>query len=163
MGALDGVFPTRDSVGVAAGDNHEIRVGARIQSSLNLLHRFFLWDDLLAGEEAALLGEHLILDMHAGHARCFVLANGALDVQGVAIAGVCVADDGDVHRSGDIFGVGDHFSHGQQANVGKPQLSGGARPGHVNGLEPHRLGNLGMECVKNEGRNGQAVGIYHLA
>ena len=137
MRSLDGVLPTGDGIGVAAGDDHEIGVGTRVQCGLYLLHRFFLGDDLLAGEEAAFLGEHLVFDVDARDAGRFVFADGALDVQGVAVAGVGVADHGDVHRSGDIFGVGDHLSHGQQSHVGKPPLGGGAGAGHVNGLETH--------------------------
>ena len=163
MGALDGVLPASDRVGVAAGNDHEIGVGAGVQGGLDLLHRFFLGDDLFPGEEAAFLGEHLVFYVHPRHSCGLVFADGALHVQGIAVAGVGVADHGDVHCSGDVLGVGHHLSHGQQANVGETALGGGPGPGHVNGLESHRLGDLGVEGVEHERRDGQAVRIDHLA
>ena len=101
--------------------------------------------------------------MDAGYPGRLVLSDGPLDVQGVAVAGVSVTDHGDVHRSSDVFGIGDHLGHGQQSHVGEASLGGGASAGHVNGPKTHQLGDLGVEGVEHEGRHRQAIRIDHLA
>ena len=86
-----------------------------------------------------------------------------MHVEGVAISGVGVADNRDVHGVGDVLGVGDHFGHGQQAHVGEAPLGGGARAGHVYGVEPDRLGDSGVEGIEDKGGYDQPIGVQHLA
>ena len=85
----------------------------------------------------------------------------APDVDGVAVAGVAVGDDGDVDGVGDVAGVGHHLGLGQQANVGETLLRRGAGAGHVHGAEPHGLGDLGVERVQAKGCGHHAIALQH--
>ena len=51
------IFPAGDGVGVAAGYDHEIGVGAGIKGGADFLDHLLLWNDLFPLEETALLGE----------------------------------------------------------------------------------------------------------
>ena len=81
----------------------------------------------------------------------------------VAVAGIGVADHGNVNGVGDVLGVGDHLGHRQQPHVRETPLGGGAGPGHVNGVKPHRFGDAGVQPVDDEGGDDEAVGVEHLA
>ena len=107
----------------------------------------FQRDHLLTLEKAALLGEDLVFDVDAGNAGGLVLADGTLNVEGVAVAGIGVANDGNVHGVGDILGVGNHFGHGKEADIGETALGGGARAGHIDGVEPDGFGDAGVKAI----------------
>ena len=86
------------------------------------MNGFFLGDHLFAGEEPALLGEQLVFNVDASHAGGLVLANGPLYVQRVSVARVRVADDWDIYCTGDVLGIGNHLSHGQQTHIRESAL-----------------------------------------
>ena len=82
--------------------------------------------------------------MDSGHPGGLIFSNGALNVKRVPVAGVGIADHRNTHRVRDVFGVGHHLGHRQQAHIRKALLGGGARAGHVHRVKSHRFGNPGM-------------------
>ena len=115
-------------------------------------HRFHR-DDLLAREETASLGKHLVFDVQGGHAGVFVLADGAMNVERIAVAGVGVADDGDVYRLRNRARVGGHLGHREQAQVGIAAGGGGAEAGHVDRVEAGGGGEFCLQAIEDEGRD----------
>ncbi len=135
VGARHGLVEIDDRASVGAGDDRELRFAPRRDGGANLRQKRLAIDDPLVVEMAAAFGELLILEMDRSHARSFELANGASDVQLVAVTGVGVGDHGNVHDGGDAPRVLDHLGHGHQAIVRKPGRCGRACTGHVHGGE----------------------------
>ena len=79
----------------------------------------------MPAEEPALLREYLILDMGAADPDRFVLLRGAMYVYCVTVARIAVGYYRDVHRVGDVPGVGHHLSLGKQTYVGETVLGRG--------------------------------------
>ena len=76
---------------------------------------------------AAARGRHLVLDHGAGEAGLGVAADGALDVERVAVAGVGVADHRDRHRIADVTPLLDHLGVGDQPGIRQAEPRGGDR------------------------------------
>jgi hypothetical protein len=68
--------------------------------------------------EAAPFGIGVVLDTNAGHTGPLPVVDGAYDIQGVAVAGIAVGDDGDTHRLDDIPLDGELFAGFDEAGVG---------------------------------------------
>src|SRR5207249_7356945 len=109
------------TAGVGARDEDEVgielaahRVGGAI-----LAHRLLQRDHATPGHVAAALGDRLVLDVDAGHARADVLAHRAYHVDGVAVPVVGVGDHRRAHRAGDVARVQVHLGHRRQAGVGQ--------------------------------------------
>ena len=115
----------------------------------------------LPAKKPHFLGKTWVLDVDAADADGLVLADAAPDVDGVAVAGVGVGDDGDVDGVGNVAGVGHHLGLGQQANVGETLLRRGAGAGHVHGVEAHGLGDLRVERVQAKGRGHHTIALQH--
>ena len=145
-----GVLPPGDGVGITSCDDGEVRVGAGVQGCMNLLYHLLLRYHLLALEETALLGKHLVFNVNGRHPCILVLLHCAPHVDGVAISRVGVAHHRHRYRLGYVPGVLDHLRLGQEAHVGEALFCGGARPGHVYCLKARRLGDLGVERVQHE-------------
>jgi len=107
---------------------------------------------LLACHMAAALGPELILDDHTLDPGGLELPDGADHVDGTAIAGVCIGDDRDADRLGDVSGRGDHLGLCEQAEVGlgHERCRGGvARDNHH--LETDQLGDPGAQGIIGAG------------
>ena len=151
------ILPPVDGIGVAAGDDDKIGVAAGVQGGADFLHVFRDGNHLLAGKKAALLGKQLVLQMDGRHAGRLVFPHRALHIQRVAVARVGIADDGNVHRIGDIFGVGNHLGHREQPHIGEAPLGRSAGAGHINRPMPHILGNAGVQGIQHKGGNRHPV------
>ena len=87
--------------GVRIGARHDENVGARlagIDGRLDPGDGFVAIHRLLAAGVTAAFGRHLILNHHTGESRARISAHRALHVQGIAVAGIAIADDRDRDR-----------------------------------------------------------------
>ena len=98
VGALDRLVETDHGTQIGPGDDAEVLRLAGSRSGADLGDEVLAAHQLLVVEMAALLGEHLVLDMDRRDAGALELLHGAEDVQLVAEAGVAVADQRDVDR-----------------------------------------------------------------
>ena len=88
VGASDSLGEARHRAGIGSGDDREVTVGARTGGSADLCHVILAQNNLLALKVAAFLREFLVFDMNPGDAAALELANGAIDVEFVAVAGI---------------------------------------------------------------------------
>ena len=95
----------------------------------------------------ALLGETLILDVHAGDAELLVFAHGTDHVQLVAVSGIGIGDHRDIDGRRDAASVGGHLAHGDQTVVGVAQRRRCPRAGHVDGGKAGALDGTGADAV----------------
>ena len=146
-----------DSQRIRPGNDDEILVLPGFHRGPDLLNGFILGDDVLACKEAAPLWGNLVFHVNPGCSCALEQTHGAPDVDRVAVAGVCVADE----RYGDPLGnsarVGHHLRLGEQAQVRIPMGHGRHESAHVDGPEAYVLGNAGREGVVREGRQEQLV------
>jgi hypothetical protein len=108
----------------------------------------------LSSEVPAALGARLIFDLHRGGAVALEQANGALDVERVAVAGVGV--DHQVERAA-LVDVGQGLrdlgeAHQTDVRTTEPAVCD-ARPGEVRGVEAGLLGDHGPKRVVDAGRD----------
>jgi predicted NUDIX family NTP pyrophosphohydrolase len=140
--------------GVGAGDDHEVRILPRLDRGAHLADHLVGVDDRLAAHVSALLRQHLVLQVDAGHSRLLVQRDGAQHVDRVAVAGVGVGDHRDVDRRRHPPRVVDHLGAGQQADVGAAdQRRRRPEAGHVDDVEPGLLDQPGGERVVRTGRD----------
>ena len=116
--ALDGGVEPLDGERVGARDQHEIGVGGGVARGAELLGHLRHRDHRLVVVVAAPLREDLILEMERGHARPLQLPHGAAGVQGIAVAGVGIGDDGHAGVLHDARDARHHLGHADQAEVG---------------------------------------------
>ena len=124
MRALHGRVDAVHGARVGAGHNHEVGIDARVHSGVNLADHLLHRDNLAADHMAALLGHHLILKLDHSHARLFILANGAHDIDGVSKSGVRVRDHGHAAAFHQVGRTGDHLAHRHKPHVGLAQMAG---------------------------------------
>ena len=93
LAALQRRFEAFDRDRVAARDDHEVAIGARVARRFDFRDHLGGRNDALAGEMSAALGPRLVFEMHARDAGSFVVAYGAAHVDRIAVAGVRVGDD----------------------------------------------------------------------
>jgi hypothetical protein len=99
---------------------------------------------------AASLWPRLVLEVHTCDAGFFVVAYRAPDVDGIAVTGVRIRDDGQTRRIGDTPRVVDHFGRGQETDVGRTESrEARAEPGHVYGIESFERDEAGGERVRD--------------
>ena len=98
VGALDRLVEADHGARIGAGDDAEVLRAAGGGGGADLGDEVLAAHQLLVVEMAALLGEHLVLDMDGGDAGALELLHGAEDVELVAEAGVAVADQRDRDR-----------------------------------------------------------------
>ena len=93
LGAANRVLKAGYAAGIGAGDDDEVRIVPGRDGRTQLGGHCLRLDQLLAGQMAATLGKLLILEMNAGHAGRLEQADGALDIEGFAKAGIGVAQE----------------------------------------------------------------------
>ena len=99
--ALERRFETFDRDRVAARDDREIRIDARIARRADLRHHLGGRDHPFACEVAAALRPGLVFDVHTRNPGALVIADRAPHVDGVAVARVSVGDDREAGRVDD--------------------------------------------------------------
>ena len=165
--AADGLVEraTDGAEGVGARDDDEVGVQAvaRVDGRAILPDRLLEAHDHLAGDVAAALGEHLVLDVDAGHAAAHVLLHRPDGRERVAVAVVGVGDDGDLDGAGDQGADSGHFRLGQEAHVGPAVGQGHRVAGQVDRLHAHLLGDLGVERRVDAAREQVGLGAEQLA
>ena len=147
------VVPSVGLQRVGARDDDEIAIAPRVAGGAHLRHHLFQLDDLLARQETASLGEHLVFDVQRRGARVFVLANGPPHVERISVARVGVADDGDVHRIRDRARVGDHLGHREQPEVWIAARGRSAEARHVDGVEAGSGSEFRLQTIEDEWRD----------
>ena len=152
LAALNRRFQAVHRVGVGAGHDDEIRVGARIQRRFQLGNHFGRFHHRLAGHVAAALGRHLILDEHAGQPGALIGAHGARHIDDIAKAGVAIAEQRQCRGIANAGVEIGHLGHGQLAGVGSAQQCCGGRiaAGGQRG-EPGLFGNAGAQSIVHPG------------
>jgi hypothetical protein len=121
---------------------------------MDLLDHLAGGDELLALEVPAPLRGELVLEVQSGHAGGLVRADGARDVDRIAVAVVGVGDERDADRVGQAARLVDHLGEGQQPDVGLSQKRGRrAEARHVHGVEARLLDQPRGERVVRAGRD----------
>ena len=85
---------SHDGAGIRARNDHKLRVASRRTGGFDLFDELPPVDDLFAFIVATALGRHLILNMDTRGADGFHLAHSAHQVDGIAIAGIRIGQDG---------------------------------------------------------------------
>jgi len=163
VGASDSLGEARHRAGIGSGDDREVTVGARTGGSADLCHVILAQNNLLALKVAAFLREFLVFDMNPGDAAALELANGAIDVEFVAVAGIGIGDDGEFDRCSDAPGIGDHLGHRDEAEIGVAQYRRSAGAGHVDGGNPCLFDELGGDAVIGSGRHHHSISVQQLS
>ena len=135
-GALDRAVEALDRHRVGARDDQRLARAARIDRGADLAAHLLRRDQRLAVEMAAALGEVLVLELDRGGAGALELADGAMDVQRVAVAGVGVDDQVRGHAVADQRQRLGHLGHGDEPDVrpAEPRVGDGGA-GDVERLE----------------------------
>ena len=96
---------------------------------------------------AGALGRHLIFDVDRGDAGAVEFLDRAKDVDGVAVAGFGVADDGNVDRVDDFARLVDHFGQREQAGVGETERTMLSAAGDMHERKAQPLDQPGLNAV----------------
>ena len=122
LGAPEAFFETHCGGGVGAAQDED--VGARlagIDGGAQAGHGLVPVDHADAGRQAAAFGQCLVLDHDAGEAGIGVARHRAFDVDGVAVAGVAIADHRDGHGGTDVAALVEHLGVGNEPGVGQAE------------------------------------------
>ena len=161
--ANDFVHPGHEQ-GIAAGDDHEIRIRTRRDRGTDLLRGFLERHNRLSRQAPAPLREHLVFQMDRRHAGALIFPHRALHVELVAEAGVRVGNHRHLDRLNDGGRVVDHLAHGDEAQVRHTQaVQRRTTSRHVDGLEPDLLGQLGRHGAERARCNENMVPSKQLA
>ena len=141
--AVDCGLQALAGTGIGARDDQQVRVAARVDCGFDLADHFRRADDLLAFIVPAFLRADLVFDMERGNTALLVLAHAAHHVDRIAVTGVHVGDDRNIHGFDRARNEQQVLGHGQQADVG---ITAGARvaaAGEINRIE---AGGLHQPC-----------------
>jgi hypothetical protein len=97
------------------------------------------------------LREFLILDVDSRDAAALKFAHGAKHVELVAVAGVGIGDHRHFDCGGKTPGIGDHFRHRNEAEIGVSQTRRRTGTRHIDGGETGLLDQLGGDAVVGAG------------
>ena len=112
---------------------------------------------------AAALWGNLILDVDTRDTGAFVVLHGAHDIEFVAVSGIGVGHDRNIHGTRHAGRVGDHFGLGEQAEIGISVRNGCAGAGHVDRRKA-RLGDQHRgQSVVSSRRDHHAWGTQQRA
>ena len=149
--ALDRGIQPLDGERVGARDQHEIGVGGGVARGAELLGHLGHRDHRLVIVVAAPLREDLILEMERRHPCPFQLPHGAAGVQGIAVAGVGIGDDGHAGVLHDARDARHHLGHADQAEIGIAHAPRDAATGGVDRGKARARGEAGGETVVDAG------------
>ena len=139
---------------VGARDDEEVAAAPGVDRGPDLLEPGLPVDDLLARHVAAPLRPHLVFEEAPGRPGVDERAHGADHVQGIAVAGVGVDEDGDVHRAADVAGPLDDLGLGEEAEIGLADERGGdGVAGDEGEREAGPLGDLRRQRVVDAGED----------
>jgi hypothetical protein len=140
LGTLDRSVDPEHGARIGARDDLKVLILAGIDRRLHLLDHLVDCDDVLAGEMAALLREHLVFDLDARSARAFHHLDGPHHVQSVAEAGIGIDQHRNLDRIRDGCDVIGDLGERRQTDVGNAEIHiGDAGAGDINGFEPEIL------------------------
>src|SRR6516225_61984 len=148
---------------VGARDNHEIPVATGGDGGADLCQIILARDDLFAFEMTTFLREFLILDVDSRDAAALKFAHGAKHVELVAVAGVGIGDHRHFDCGGKTPGIGDHFRHRNEAEIGVSQTCRRTGTRHVDGGETGLLDQLGGDAVVSARRHDYPVPLQQCA
>ena len=139
-------------MGVGAGHDDELRVGARIDGGLDAVAHFRGAHEFLAGPVAAALGLHLILEMAARRAGAGHFADRARDHEGAAPAGVRIDEQRQRGRLRDAPDVLADIVQRRDAEIGQAERGiGHARAGKIERAKARALREHGAVGVDRAG------------
>ncbi len=119
---MEGILEAIHSIGIGPCDNHEIGVLPGINGGTDFLDHLVEGNDLLALHMTALLRPDLIFDMDRCHACPFILMDSAPYIDGVAIAGIGIRDEGALaNNGGKGCSPAHHLAHRQKSDIRLPK------------------------------------------
>jgi hypothetical protein len=119
-------------VGIGPRDDARGLTPPGVHSRFDLPHHLDRGNDLFTFEVAAPLGKHLVLELDGARSGPLQQANGSLDIQGIAVAGVGVHDEGNAHRVADAPHMIGNLGRRRQPDIRHSEIRvGDSRPGHV--------------------------------
>ena len=164
LAAADALVEAEGAASVGAADDDEVAIATGLDGGVELGDLLLGGDDALVLEVAALLRPLLVLEDDAGDARLDALADGADDVEGVAVAGVHIGDEGDVDGADDVAHALHRLGHGQEADVGGSEGGGGeAEACREERLEAGLLGEARGEGVVGARQDDDLGAVEHGA
>ena len=164
LGPLEGGFQPLKRQRVGASDEDEILVRPRIRRGLDLGDHVPRGNQLLAGEMATALRQHLILEVDCRDAGAFVELHGAAHVERAAIAVIGIGDHRDVADGRDACRVVDHLGQRQQADIRHAEpRGGGAGARHVHRLVAVLRDEAREERIDDAGRHDRAAAREQMA
>ena len=149
VGAGDGFLEADHRARIGARDDQEVRIVAAGGGGADLREPVLARHDFLVIQMAAALWRDLILDVDARDTGALVVPHRAHDIEFVAVAGVGVGDDRNLHRARHAGGVGDHLGLGEQAEIRIAVRDGRAGAGHV---------DRGKSSLRDELRGQPVIG-----
>src|SRR5215831_11954261 len=90
--AAEGLVETERRARIGARKDEEVLRAARVGGNLNLVHHLFGGNDVAVGRVAALLGNHLVLELDDRYAGLLVTADRVVNIEQTAVTGVAVGD-----------------------------------------------------------------------
>ena len=112
----------KESFGFGARNDDQVLVAPRVERRLDFVNELFARNQAdVETFVAGAFGRHLIFDVQRSDASLLELADTAHRVDGVAIAGFTIADDGNVDRVDDVARLVDHFRKRQQPGIGEAE------------------------------------------
>ena len=149
------------------GPCHDENVGAclsRVYGCPDSRLRDVTRDHVDAPGMTATLRSHLVLDHRAGKPRLGEAAHGALDIHGVAVAGIGVADDGNRYCVADISALVEDLCIGDQTGIRKAQPTGrNSKAAHEGQSKTRALDQSRRQRVEAAGHDQQFTGGEKLA
>ena len=154
QGARDRAIEAFDGDRIGAGNNQSFARVARVERRLDLADHFGGRDQHFVVEMAAALRKILVLDLDRVGAGALEQADGALDIEGIAVAGVGIDDQMCAHAVADQRDGFHHLAHAHQADVGPAEPGiGDAGARDVKRVEPGLLCDQRCERVIDAGRD----------
>src|SRR5258706_11067050 len=162
--ASEGLVQALNGDGVRSRDDYQFVLPAGLDRRPDLLHGLAEGYELLAFEVPALLGDHLILNLNRRRTGAYEFLHRAVQVHGVAVAGVNVANDRNLHCAGHFPDLIQHLAHRDQAHVGQRELTvRDAGAGRVDDRKSRELDEAGCQAVIGAGCNQERVACEQLS
>ena len=144
--AADRFFEAKAGPRVGPGDDHRVRVTARLDSRLDFAGEILGRHHALVGQVAAALRELLVLQLNRRRAAPLVQLDCPVGMGDIPEPGVGVRDQRNVQAAGQQCHLVHQLRLSRQADIRQPgHRGGGGRSGHVGDTESSRSGEFRRE------------------
>ena len=152
--AADRFFEAKAGPRVGPGDDHRVRVTARLDSRLDFAGEILGRHHALVGQVAAALRELLVLQLNRRRAAPLVQLDRPVGMGDIPEPGVGVRDQRNVQAAGQQCHLVHQLRLSRQADIRQPgHRGGGGRSGHVGDTESSRGGEFRRDAVKDARRD----------